>query len=76
MANIEKVTIELVGGAQLTIRQDGNTVEITADMDATYEVIPQRPNRHRRLAGTVLELRFAQGKARRRLGCFEQAGED
>lgn len=68
MANINSVAIELVGGARLTIRQDGDTVEITADTDATYEVIPLRPNRRR--AGTVLEMRFASFKTRRRRGIF------
>ncbi len=74
MANIETVTIELSGGARLTIRQDSDIVEITSDTDATYESIPQRPNR--RLAGTILELRFASGKARRKLGCFEPVDLD
>lgn len=75
MANIETVTIELVGGARLTIRQDGDTVEIMADTDATYEVIPKRPNR--RLAGTILELRFASCKASGRpMGCFEPVDLD
>ena len=74
MANIGNFTIELAGGALLTIRQDGDVVEIMADTDATYESIPQRPNR--RLAGTILELRFASGKARRKLGCFEPVDLD
>ena len=75
MANIEQITIELVGGARRMIRQDGDTVKITADTDATYESIPQRPNR--RLAGTVLELRFAPEKAvGRPLGCFEPVDLD
>lgn len=74
MANIEKVTIELVGGARLTIRQDGDTVEITADTDATYEVIPLRPNRGQ--AGTVMELRFASYKTRRRRGILSPAEAD
>ena len=56
----------------MTIRQDGDVVEITADTDATYEVVMKRPNR--RLAGTALEMRFASVKAKtegRPLGCFE-----
>jgi hypothetical protein len=75
MANIEKVTIELNGGARLTIRQDGGTVEIMADTDATYEVIPLRSNR--RLIGTVLEMRFASSRPLRRIqGCFSPEVED
>ncbi len=64
MANIEKVTIELVGGARLTVRQDGDTVEITTDVNATYEVV-----------GTKLELRFAQSKPRRQPGRFSPERE-
>ena len=64
MANISSVTIEMVGGARLTVRQDGNTVEITADTDAKYEVI-RFPGRH-----SVLEMQFAPAKAHRRQGLF------
>lgn len=64
MANINSVTIELVGGARLTVKQDGDTVEITADTDAMYEVI-RFPGRR-----SVLEMRFASDKARRRHGLF------
>lgn len=66
MANIEKVTIELIGGALLTIRQDGDIVEITADTDATYGVVQRRLN----VDGPVLGLRFASSRARRRNGYF------
>ncbi len=70
MANIEKVTIELIGGARLTIRQDGGTVEITADTDAEYEVIRTWGRR------SVLEMRFAPAKARRQTGIFRRAEVD
>ena len=72
MANIEKVTIELVSGARLTVRQDGDTVEITADTDATYEVVPRRLN----VDGPVLMLRFALSKARRQKGYFSPQKEE
>lgn len=64
-ANIERIRIELVGGEHLTITQDGDTVVITADTDAEYEVMnfPRK--------GSTLELRFRRwGKARGRNGKF------
>ena len=69
MANIEAIIIELVGGARLTVRQDGGTVEITADRDAQYEVIQYRPLR------SVLELRFAPVRQRQTQGLFSPGGD-
>jgi hypothetical protein len=66
VALMKAVTINPIREVLLTVRQDGDFVEITADTDAVYDVV-RLPNR------SILELQFAPEKAKGRQGFFSPA---